>query len=314
MINLFKRLSKPANTPNSPKPSPPKPSPPDRPTLPSLDDSLYPLHWPSVDSQTLIDSTSLDRLSHLDSPHHFNSTSHLNKPHSTLIFTTPSELITAIIKGQVALDLTSFWQVLINNDIYQEWVNFTVFGRYIQRSFAAFYQQSEDNFNSGMPELLKHELKRYAQYLPLEQTLFVGGKLPNQARQDKLLVTTLNPFKAWADTTVLSNNSSPKSSVSNKSTSNSSYPNRTSPNSSSPNANNAIINQITVKSSKVVGFAVRHNKRTSERWRSEVMVLDFNDLRLVKEQEIAVNTHLLDNKTTLDDPAQSVILRHYELR
>ncbi|MDO5770018.1 MAG: hypothetical protein Q4P13_10970 [Psychrobacter sp.] len=311
MIKLFKRLLKPADTPNSPKPSPP-----DRPTLPSLDDSLYPLHWPSVDSQTLIDSTSLDRLSHLDSPHHFNSTSHLNKPHSTLVFTTPSELMTAIIKRQVAPDLSPFWQLLINDDIYQEWVNFTVFGRYIQRSFAAFYQQSEDNFNSGMPELLKHELKRHAQYLPLEQTLFVGGKLPNQARQDKLLVTTLNPFKAWADTTVLSNNSSPKSYVSNKSISNS----------STPNANNAIINQITVKSSKVVGFAVRHNKRTSERWRSEVMVLEFDNLRLVNEQEIAANTHssdnkatldnetMLNNKTALDDSAQSVILRHYELR
>ena len=89
-----------------------------------------------------------------------------------------------------------FSQLLLEQPVYQDWINFTVFGRYIQRSFSAFYQQTEDVFNADMPEILKHELMRHTQRLPKGQVLLTGGKLPMSVRSEKLLTTTLNPFKA----------------------------------------------------------------------------------------------------------------------
>ncbi len=53
----------------------------------------------------------------------------------------------------------------------------------------------------------------------------------------------------------------------------------------------------------MLGFPIRHNKRTSERTRNEVLILDFNDLRLVDEQSI--------ERSNTDS---SLLLRFYELR
>ena len=62
----------------------------------------------------------------------------------------------------------------------------------------------------------------------------------------------------------------------------------------------------------MLGFPLRHNKRTSERIRNEILILDFNDLRLVDEQivekelEVQSNIALSEKKT--------ILLRFYELR
>ncbi|WP_131669300.1 hypothetical protein [Psychrobacter pygoscelis] len=229
-----------------------------RPILPSIDESLYPLRWPAED-----------------------------KADGGVVFESPQALLTAILAGEQLLNQQDFWQILHANKVYQEWVNFTVFGRYVQRSFAAFYRQSEDNFNSGMPELLRHELMRHAQYLPESQTLFFGGKLPLEARQDKLFNTTLNPCTALACANKPSHSPTKHQAI----------------------INQVFVNQVTVKSPRVTAFAVRHSKRTSERLRSEVMVLDFADLRLVNEQEIVASNSALSH---IED--RLIVLRNYELR
>lgn len=225
-----------------------------RPTLPSLEDSLYPLAWPCV--------------------------SHLTR--DNLQFYGSEDVLTAIIATKAVPSQQQYYQLLYTNEVYQQWINFTVFGRYIQRSFAAFHSQSEDSFNADMPDILRYELMRHSQYLPIEQGLFFGGKLPLQVRKDKLLTTTLNPWSALI--------SAQRSA---KATSNAPL----------------IVNNVKIKGKEVLAFAVRHNKRTSERLRSEVMVLDFKELRLVEEREIiAANPRLIDSKNS------PVIVRDYELR
>lgn len=72
------------------------------------------------------------------------------------------------------------------------------------------------------------------------------------------------------------------------------------------NTSKLIINQITITGKQVLGFAIRHNKRTSERLRNEVLILDFQDLRLVNEQAIEDI-----KKSNIDD---SILLRSYEIR
>lgn len=72
------------------------------------------------------------------------------------------------------------------------------------------------------------------------------------------------------------------------------------------NTSRLIINQITITGKQVLGFAIRHNKRTSERLRNEVLILDFQDLRLVNEQAIEDI-----KKSNIDD---SILLRSYEMR
>lgn len=210
-----------------------------RPTLPELDESLYPQVW----KQQRFDSA-------------------------------PSFLM-ALLKGDIDLEPIAFTKQLLANDTYQQWINFTVFGRYIQRSFAAFYQQSEDSFNMDIPALFRTELMRHTQFLPLDQILFVAGDIPKSARTDKLFTTTLNPVTAI----------------------------KAKPKSASIIHYQPVINQIRVASKQVVGFAIRHNKRTSERTRNEVLILDFNDLRLVEEQEIHRS-----------NTAVTTLLRFYELR
>jgi hypothetical protein len=57
-----------------------------------------------------------------------------------------------------------------------------------------------------------------------------------------------------------------------------------------------------------MGFPIRHNKRTSERTRNEVLILDFRDLRLVNEEVIETSEIKKSNI------AETILLRYYELR
>ncbi|WP_201617660.1 hypothetical protein [Psychrobacter immobilis] len=214
-------------------------------TLASLDSSLYPQVW---EQQTFTDA------------------------HSLLI---------AMLMGNITADAKTFTQHLLANDIYQQWINFTVFGGYLQRQFIAFYRQTEDSFNAEMPALFRRELIRHARYLPLAQTLFLAGNMPKSARLDKLLTTTVNPATA-----VINAQHAHQKSV--------------------MNHLEVVINQITVVGRQVVGFPIRHNKRTSERTRNEVLILDFQELRLVNEENV-----ISKKRSNIDE---TMLLRYYELR
>ena len=95
-------------------------------TLPSLDSSLYPQVW---QQQT---------------------------------FTNPQALLLAILMAEEVPDADAFTKQLLKNDTYQDWINSSVFGRYLQRNFTAFSQQTEDSFNSDIPSLFRQELMRHA--------------------------------------------------------------------------------------------------------------------------------------------------------
>ncbi len=204
-----------------------------RSTLPLLDSSLYPQVWQQQ------------------------------------IFTSPKALLlsmlSATLSRKVTIDASAFTKQLLADDVYQEWINTTVFGRYLHRNFTAFYQQTEDSFNTDMPALFRQELVRHAQYLPLGQVLFFAGDMSNSVRQTKMLTTTVNPATTIINTQKMSHNLAQNLTV---------------------NTSRLIINQITITGKQVLGFAIRHNKRTSERLRNEVLILDFQDLRLVNEQAI----------------------------
>lgn len=214
-------------------------------TLPLLDSSLYPQFW---QQQT---------------------------------FTNPQELLLAILMAEEVPDAAAFTQQLLANEVYQDWINSSVFGRYLQRNFTAFSQQTEDSFNIDMPSLFRQELMRHAQYLPLEQVLFFAGDLPKSMRQTKVLSTTVNPATAVINAQKLS----AKATINNPT---------------------MIINQIVVKGKQILGFPIRHNKRTSERTRNEVLILDFQDLRLVDEENIRHK-----KRSNID---ATILLRSYELR
>lgn len=226
------------------------------PALPYLDSALYPLNWQQ---------------------HSFESAPEFLQHLINHLSFEPADIPTSHIERYTVSSLVSyqkqFSQLLLQQSLYQEWINFTVFGRYVQRSFSAFYQQTEDVFNAEMPEILKYELMRHTQRLPKGQVLLAGGMLPLSVRREKLLITTLNPFKAIIDALSVSSRA-------------------TSP---------YVINLITANSDKVKAFAVKHNKRTSEGLRNEVMILDFNHLTLVKEE-----THKNNAQSE-----QSYLIRHY---
>ena len=214
-------------------------------------------------------------------------------------FNEPQSLLIAMLTGKVTPDANTFAQYLQDNDVYQDWVNATVFGRYIQRTFAAFYQQTEDSFNTDLPQLFRHELHRYGQYLPLKQILFIAGKIPDHTRREKLFTTTLNPATAVLGARQLNQRS-------NKSLSS---------NIKESNTQDMVINQIQVTGRQVLGFPLRHNKRTSDRIRNEVLVLDFNDLRLIEEQIVSKEHNKIEGESHIalsDDNA--IWLRFYELR
>lgn len=214
-------------------------------TLPLLDSSLYPQIW---QQQTFI---------------------------------SPQTLLLAMLTAEITADASIFAKHLLKNDIYQEWVTSSIFGRYLHRHFTAYSQQTEDSFNVDMPALFRQELMRHAQYLPLDQILFFAGDLPKSVRQTKLLTTTLNPA-----TGIINARKMAEKKVIHHST--------------------TVINQIKITGKQVLGFPIRHNKRTSERLRSEVLILDFQDIRLVDE------LNLDDIKKSNIEHA--ILLRSYELR
>ena len=213
-------------------------------TLPLLDSSLYPQSW---QQQT---------------------------------FNNAEALLLAMLTADTTADADAFTKQLLANDIYQEWINASVFGRYLQRNFTAFSQQTEDSFNSDMPALFRQELMRHAQYLPPEQILFFAGNLAKIVRQTKVLSTTVNPATTIIDAQKLST----KTTMNNPT---------------------MIINQIVIRGKQVLGFPIRHNKRTSERLRNEVLILDFHDLRLVNEMNV-----IAKKRSNIEE---SILLRFYEL-
>ena len=196
-------------------------------------------------------------------------------------FNNAEALLLAMLTADTTADADAFTKQLIANDIYQDWINSSVFGRYLQRNFTAFSQQTEDSFNADMPSLFRQELMRHAQYLPPEQVLFFAGNLVKSVRQTKVLITTLNPATVIIDAQKLS-----AKSIMNNPT--------------------MIINQVVIRGKQVLGFPIRHNKRTSERLRNEVLILDFQDLRLVNEESISSK-----KRSNIDE---TILLRSYELR
>ena len=196
-------------------------------------------------------------------------------------FASPQILLMEMLTADITLDADAFTKQLLANDIYQDWINSSVFGRYLHRNFTAFSQQTEDSFNIDMPSLFRQELMRHAQYLPLEQVLFFAGDLPKSVRQIKVLITTINPVTAIINAQKLSE----KATINNSTT---------------------IINQIVIKGKQVLGFPIRHNKRTSERLRNEVLILDFQELRLVNEENVSSK-----KRSNIDE---TILLRSYELR
>lgn len=213
-------------------------------TLPDLDNSLYPQVW---EQQS---------------------------------FESPQALLMALLTQRTSIEPLAFTKQLQDNEAYQEWINTSVFGRYIQRSFAAIYHQSEDSFNMDIPVLFRRELMRHGQYLPPSQVLFVAGDMPKKARQEKLFTTTLNPATVLVGAQKLK-------------------------------MSQTIVNQIRVTSKQILGFPIRHNKRTSERTRNEVLILGFDDLRLVDEQSISRDFEKSSDSSSTDS---SILLRSYELR
>ena len=214
-------------------------------TLPLLDSSLYPQSW---QQQT---------------------------------FTDPPALLLAMLEAEDMADADAFTKQLLANEVYQDWINSSVFGRYLHRNFTAFYRQTEDSFNTDMPALFRRELMRHAQYLPLEQVLFFAGDLAKSVRQTKVLITTLNPATVIINAQQLS----AKFTLNNPT---------------------MIINQVVIKGKQVLGFPIRHNKRTSERTRNEVLILDFQELRLVDEENV-----MAKKRSNIE---ASILLRSYELR
>lgn len=197
------------------------------------------------------------------------------------IFTNPRALLLAMLMTENMPDAEAFTKQLLANGVYQDWINSSVFGRYLHRNFTAFYRQTEDSFNTDMPALFRRELMRHAQYLPLEQVLFFAGDLVKSVRQTKVLITTLNPATAIIDAQKVS----AKSTMNNPT---------------------MIINQIVIKGKQVLGFPIRHNKRTSERTRNEVLILGFQELRLINEENV-----IAKKRSNIE---ATILLRSYELR
>lgn len=197
------------------------------------------------------------------------------------IFTNPRALLLAMLMTENMPDAEAFTKQLLANGVYQDWINSSVFGRYLHRNFTAFYRQTEDSFNTDMPALFRRELMRHAQYLPLEQVLFFAGDLAKSVRQTKVLITTLNPATVIINAQQLSATST-------------------------INNPTMIINQIVIKGKQVLGFPIRHNKRTSERTRNEVLILGFQELRLINEENV-----IAKKRSNIE---ATILLRSYELR
>lgn len=197
------------------------------------------------------------------------------------IFTNPRALLLAMLMTENMPDAEAFTKQLLANGVYQDWINSSVFGRYLHRNFTTFYRQTEDSFNTDMPALFRRELMRHAQCLPIEQVLLFAGDLAKSVRQTRVLITTLNPATAIIDAQKVS----AKSTMNNPT---------------------MIINQIVIKGKQVLGFPIRHNKRTSERTRNEVLILGFQELRLINEENV-----IAKKRSNIE---ATILLRSYELR
>ena len=196
-------------------------------------------------------------------------------------FTNPQALLLAMLMTENMPDAEAFTKQLLANGVYQDWINSSVFGRYLHRNFTAFYRQTEDSFNTDMPALFRRELMRHAQCLPIEQVLLFAGDLPKSVRQTKVLSTTVNPATVIINAQKLS----AKATMNNPT---------------------MIINQIVIKGKQVLGFPIRHNKRTSERTRNEVLILGFQELRLINEENV-----IAKKRSNIE---ATILLRSYELR
>ncbi|MGO2231452.1 hypothetical protein [Psychrobacter sp.] len=194
-------------------------------------------------------------------------------------FSSPQAFFRGLLAGDIPPDADAFTKQLLVNDTYKDWIYSSVFGRYLHRNFTAFYRQTEESFNTDMPDIFRRELTRHAQYLPVEQVLFFAGDIPKNVRQTKLFTTTVNPATAMINAQRIK---------------------------VKRNASQTVVNQIDITGKHVLGFPIRHNKRTSERLRNEVLILDFQNLRLVNELKIEDI-----KKSNIED---SILLRCYELR
>lgn len=162
---------------------------------------------------------------------------------------------------QLNLFAHQFSQLLSQTDAYQQWVNFTVYGRYLERSFQAFYQQDEDDFNADMSALFLQELKRHARYLPKQQLLFASGfsqgQLDGLTREQRLLNVTVNPAFAFEQIQHSQPPTSPR-----------------------------IINLFCVASTGVLAVAIKPRQLANQRHRNELLIVDFSQLRLQQEQRL----------------------------
>ena len=53
------------------------------------------------------------------------------------IFNSPQVLLLEMLTADIIPDADIFTRQLLANDTYQEWINSSVFGRYLQRNFTA---------------------------------------------------------------------------------------------------------------------------------------------------------------------------------
>lgn len=272
------------------------------PNFPHLDDSLYPLHW-----QNSVFDDAYSVIYEL-----------------LQLYTNNTASVDDDVTAQVLIKQRQFSDLLLDDATYQAWINFSLFGRYIQRSFMAFYdtQQGLDDtsnlFTAEMPAILHQELIRHARYLPVGQTLFVANPLPKHTRNDKVLLATVNPVTAVLQ--ALTGAAKPKRANASQFIQSSHLPQQ----------RFTVVNHIRITSNKVLAFAVKHNKRTRERYLNQVMVVDFAQLTLVKEIEIkqlvkVATQTIASNKTKHSENSNcanrnqqgidedAIVLREYEL-
>lgn len=180
-------------------------------------------------------------------------------------FANAKTLLLAILQNDLSISANEFAKHLAKQSVYQSWINFTVYGRYVERSFQAFYQQEKDDFNMEMSGLLLQELKRHTRCLPKNQVLFASGfsqkklsqrQLDRLAGEHRLLNVTVNPAFAVAQadgdtsTTV------------------------------------KVINMFCVASTGVLAVAIKPRQLTNQRHRNELLIVDFKQLRLQQEQRL----------------------------
>lgn len=174
-------------------------------------------------------------------------------------FANAKTLLLAILQNDLSISANEFAKHLAKQSVYQSWINFTVYGRYVERSFQVFYQQEKDDFNMEMSGLLLQELKRHTRCLPKNQVLFASGfsqkQLDRLAGEHRLLKVTVNP--AFAVAQADGNTSTVK-----------------------------VINMFCVASTGVLAVAIKPRQLTNQRHRNELLIVDFKQLRLQQEQRL----------------------------